>query len=151
MRKPEPKKEDEISSIPSKEKEYAQEIAGKVNYLFENFRKPDGHKYTFKEIEELTHGDITSSWISKLASGQSSRPGLPALRALTKIFAVDPGFWFKELDDWIKDREEAEYSGEAAVKRIALRAKNLPPEVRNMLEDMIDSYEKRFNSTAENK
>jgi transcriptional regulator with XRE-family HTH domain len=127
----------------------AQEIAEKVNYLFENFRKPNGSKFTFQEVEDATNGEIHNSWLSKISNGQSSRPGLKVISALTKFFKVDPGFWFNSLDEWLKQREEAEKSGEALYNRIAIRAKKLPPDAQNMIEDIIGAYEKRLNTGKE--
>jgi transcriptional regulator with XRE-family HTH domain len=89
-----------------KDPDYSQQIAGKVNYLFETFRKPDGRKYNFTEVAEGT--GLHSSWLSKLAAGRFSRPGLQVLQALTKFFQVDPGFWFTDLNEWIIEREETE-------------------------------------------
>ena len=122
----------------------AQEIAAKINYLLSNYPKPNGERYSFQEVEDATNGEVHNSWLSKLASGQSTRPGLKVITALTRVFGVDPGFWFKDLDQWLKEKQEAEQNGEAFYNRIALRAKSLPPQAQGMLEDIIESYEKRF-------
>lgn len=96
---------DKSEVVKEKDKEYAQEIADKVNYLFDNFKKSNGGKYNFTEVEEAT--GIHKSWLSKLAAGHVSRPGLQTLQALTKFFQIDPGFWFKDLNEWIMERDEA--------------------------------------------
>ena len=73
-------------------------IAVKVRLLFETQRKQNGDKFTYEEVEAATKGAITNSWISKLANGHVTRPGLWTLKALTDFFDIDPTFWFSPLD-----------------------------------------------------
>jgi transcriptional regulator with XRE-family HTH domain len=135
------------SESNSEQSEYAREIAEKINYLFENYRNDKGQKYSYLEVEALTEGKVHNSWLSRVASGQSPRPSLWSLKALSKVFGIDPGFWFKELDEWISEQNQAkENSEDPEIQRIALRANKLSPEEKQVLMDMIESFEKRFSS-----
>lgn len=127
-----------------KESEESEAIAAKVKYLFEHYRKPGGEKYTFTEVEEATGGTVHNSWLSKLASGRASRPGLPTLKALTNFFQIDPGFWFKSLDEWIREQAEAQNNIEAQAREIAVRMREMSPQARQFVLDMLDSVERRF-------
>lgn len=135
---------DKSEADKEKDREYAQEIADKVNYLFENFKKSSGGKYNFTEVEEAT--GIHKSWLSKLAAGHVSRPGLQVLQALTKFFQIDPGFWFKDLNAWIKEREEAVVQAEAMDPHekivSALRARDPSENFGQYILDMIEVYDK---------
>lgn len=135
---------DKSEADKGKDKEYAREIADKINYLFDNFKKPNGTKYNFTDVEEAA--GIHKSWLSKLAAGHVSRPGLQTLQALTKFFQIDPGFWFKDLNVWIKEREEAaiQYDALNPHQKIvtALRARDATPDVEHFLLDMLDVWDK---------
>lgn len=135
---------DKSAAEKEKDKEYAREISDKVNYLFENFKKPNGGKYNFTEVEDAT--GIHKSWLSKLAAGHVSRPGLQVLQALTKFFQIDPGFWFKDLNEWIREREEEEAQNKPLSPHqkiaTALRAKDASPNVEEFVLEILDLYDK---------
>lgn len=127
--------------------EYAREIAEKINYLFENYKKPNGQKYSYLEVEALTEGKVHNSWLSRVASGQSPRPSLWSLKALSKVFGVEPGFWFKDLDEWTLEQEQKKSQLEnPEIQQIALRANKLSPQEKQVLLDLIESFERRFSS-----
>lgn len=132
--------------------DYAREVAEKVNYLFQTYRKPNLDRYSYSEVEELTGGKIDQSWISKLANGQTVRPGIRVLKALTDFFQVDPVFWFKDLSEWSKQQEKLRTQDEAEkpdeIHSIALRSlKDLSPEdAHQLLNELVKSLEKRNNS-----
>ena len=138
-----------ISQFSPKDAEYARDVARKINYLFDHFLKTDGNKYTFMDIEVLTNGEVSNSWLSKLSTGQSPRPGLPTIAALNKVFKVDPGFWFKFMDEWLEDQQKAKSSGELAAQQIALRARELPPQGQQLIIDLIEAYEKGHKKSDE--
>ncbi len=124
---------------------YANEMAEKINYLFEHFRKPNGQKYSYLEVENLTQGKVHNSWLSRTASGQSPRPSLRSLKALNEVFGVDPGFWFKDLQDWLEEQEVKNNPGQdTQSQQIAMRASELSPGAKEVILDLIESFEKRF-------
>lgn len=131
----------------SGQNEYAREIAEKINYLFENYKKSNGLKYSYLEVEALTEGKVHNSWLSRVASGQSPRPSLWSLKALSKVFGVEPGFWFKELDEWLSDKNQSKLSPEdLETQHIALRASTLSHEEKQVLLDLIESFERRLSN-----
>lgn len=124
---------------------YANEMAEKLNYLFENFRKSNGQKYSYLEVENLTQGKVHNSWLSRAASGQSPRPSLRSLKALNDVFGVDPGFWFKDLQEWLEEQEAKNNpSQDIQSQQIAMRASELSPDAQEVILDLIESFEKRF-------
>ena len=133
----------------SEQSDYAREIAEKINYLFENYRKANGQKYNYLEVEALTEGKVHNSWLSRVASGHSPRPSLWSLKALSKVFGVEPGFWFKDLDEWISEQKQRKTELEnPEIQQIALRANKLSPQEKQVLLDLIESFEKRFSTRS---
>lgn len=115
------------------DQEYSQELALKVNFLFDRFRKPDGAKYTFSEVEQRTKGEVDQSWLWKLAHGQVSRPGLRVLKSISDFFGVDANFWFDELDETALTKVKEDV--------LALRVRKLTPEALQIVLGLIDSLE----------
>lgn len=116
------------------DREYAQELAQKINFLFDNFKKPNGERYTFSEVEQRSNGVVDQSWLWKLAHGQVTRPGLRVLKTISDFFEIDSNFWFNELDETSLNRVKQDV--------LALRAINLSPEALQIVLNLIDSLEK---------
>jgi transcriptional regulator with XRE-family HTH domain len=116
------------------DREYAQELAQKINFLFDNFRKPNGDRYTFSEVEQRSGGEVDQSWLWKLAHGQVTRPGLRVLKTISDFFEIDSNFWFNELDETSLARVKQDV--------LALRAINLSPEALQIVLNLIESLEK---------
>lgn len=117
---------------------YAQELAEKVNFLFQQCRDENGDRYNFSDIERLTNGKLDQSWLWKLAHAQTSRPSLWSLKALTDFFGLDPSFWFNPLDEGLKSKVVVQQE----VQFIALRSSELTPEARKVILNLIDSFNK---------
>lgn len=126
--------------------DFAQEVAEKVNWLFESFRKPDGTAYSNKDVEDWSKskesGDdiapIEQSWVWKLAHAQAARPSLPSLRTISSFFGVDASFWVKPLGEELKKQALLEGSGEQ-VKTVALKLVDLSPQSLGIVSDLVDS------------
>lgn len=88
---------------------------------------------------------LHSSWLSKLAAGRFSRPGLQVLQALTKFFQVDPGFWFTDLNEWIKEREgiQAQKKSLSVHQKIAhaFQAKEVSPHIEEFVIAVLNLYD----------
>lgn len=123
-----------MSDKKRQDQEYAQELARKINFLFDNFRKPNGDRYTFSEVEQRSGGEVDQSWLWKLAHGQVTRPGLRVLKAISDFFEIDSNFWFDELDEHSLTRVKQDV--------LALRAINLSPEALQIVLNLIESLEK---------
>src|SRR5438128_10192818 len=107
--------------------EIAKQLAEKVGFLFETFKKPNGDNYTFREVAELT--GLDSTWIWRLSKAQVTRPGIRTLKLLSDFFNVDPSFWFNDLTEGYKIKMKIEHGNET-VQQIALRSLELPPEAQ---------------------
>lgn len=67
----------------------------KFEKLLEQYRKPDGSKWTGAEIEEATGGTINRSYITNLRKGRIRQPGLERLRAIASIMGFPVELWFE--------------------------------------------------------
>lgn len=131
------------------ENERAEELAAKVNYLFDTFKKQDGKKYQKTEVEAATNGRIDQPWLSKIAKARISRPDLQTLEALTDFFQVDVSFWFKSLEDWksqLEKEKQLEKEAEENAQQIATMAHRLPPDSQKVVLDLMNSLEERLMS-----
>jgi hypothetical protein len=85
------------------------ELADKVAYLFDTYRKlptstseekTESGKYSFAEVEELTNGAITETELANLSRGIRVKSHSQALKKLASFFKIDPQFWAFDLDEW---------------------------------------------------
>ena len=125
---------DEIAS----DNDYAQELAEKVNFLFDTFRKPNGKRVTYREVQAKT--GLQPSWISDLTTAKAIRPTFKDLRALSNFFGVRPDFWSNELTDAVQAQAIMD-AGPSDVQQIAARASDLSPEARQIILKLIKSLE----------
>lgn len=100
-------------------------FADKLNRLFEQVRKEDGKRYTNQEIEALTGGEVSTSYISRLRTGKEDNPSLLKIQALARAFAVDAAWFFHD-------------SADALLDGIALRAGQLDERGKQAVLGMID-------------
>ena len=126
-------------------------IAAKVRLLFQKFRKENGDRFSYAEVEALTGGKIAASWISRLANNHAQRPGLRALKALSDFFDVDITFWVEPLEAEPIKRSLLR-STSADVQSVALRGAKiegehredvLPPEDQAMLNQLEAFFRRR--------
>ena len=71
-------------------------IAQKFEGLLEMYRRPDGRRWSGKEIDEATGGVVTRSYITNLRKGRIENPGYEKMRAIAKAMGFAPGVWFEE-------------------------------------------------------
>lgn len=138
------------------EQQAAQEIAQKVSFLFDAFRKQDTDEiYSFRDVEAATEGKLSYHWLWKLANANFSSPGLHYLKLLTDFFQVDPKLWFRNLDDELKTElvRERDYKlGKVKPQelfRVALRDTSfdsLEPEEKQLILNMIEALKKNKES-----
>ena len=119
-------------------------IANKLQFLFETVRKPDGTRYTYREVLDgiAASGGPTLSigYLSQLVNGKRKNPMLDALYALAKFFQQPLSFF----DDATGPSEATERLKLAArlqakgVEAIAQRAVGLNDGNLKALETLID-------------
>lgn len=115
------------------------DIPEKIDLLFRTVTKPDGQEYSYREVEDLTGGVVSSTSIWKMRTGKTQNPTQRTLRALSKAFQVPISFFFKEYvsPDEIQ-RYHENYRADELVEQIALRSNDLDNEGKRAILDMIN-------------
>ena len=119
-------------------------IAERLQYLFENKRKPDGKKYSYREairaIEDSGGASISVGYLSQLVNGVRTNPMMDAIQGLAKFFGV-PLSYFDEHEDTEETNEQLKLVAalqHAGVQDVAMRTVGLPPESVKLVLSMID-------------
>ena len=119
-------------------------IAERLQYLFENKRKPDGKKYSYREairaIEASGGASISVGYLSQLVNGVRTNPMMDAIQGLAKFFGV-PLSYFDEHEDTEETNEQLKLVAalqHAGVQDVAMRTVGLPPESVKLVLSMID-------------
>ena len=135
---------------------FALEIATKLNFLLDNFRKEDGSRYTGSDIEAWSKSanvapntvPIEQSWVWKLSHAQAERPSLPALMTISSFFGIDPTFWVKPLDQDLKLQTWLEGCDEK-VRMLALKLVDLSPPNLEIVASLVDAMRNNdYHGTA---
>jgi transcriptional regulator with XRE-family HTH domain len=126
------------------------DIAERLDLLFRTVTKEGGKEYSYREIEELAGGAITSTSIWKLRTGRTQNPSLKTLQALGTAFQVPVSYFFVEevTEDDIPAHLQ-QYHDEKMVEQIALRAKDLDDNGKQAILDMIN-YVRRVQGLNNN-
>jgi transcriptional regulator with XRE-family HTH domain len=111
-------------------------LALKLERLFEEKRKLNGKRYTPTEVLAGTQGYITRVYLWKLRNGRMSNPSLRVIQALANFFKIDPTYFF-ESDTTKLQQLLDQYNG--LVYQIAQRSAELNPEEQHAVLLMIDS------------
>ncbi|MBS2546908.1 helix-turn-helix transcriptional regulator [Catenulispora sp. NL8] len=119
-------------------------IAERLQYLFENKRKPDGKKYSYREairaIEDAGGASISVGYLSQLVNGVRTNPMMDAVQGLAKFFGV-PLSYFDEHEDTEETNDQLKLVAalqHAGVQDVAMRTVGLPPESVKLVLSMID-------------
>ena len=126
------------------------DIAERLDLLFRTVTKEGGKEYSYREIEELAGGAITSTSIWKLRTGRTQNPSLKTLQALSAAFEVPVAYFF--IEEVTEDDIPAylqQYRDEKMVEQIALRAKDLDDNGKQAILDMIN-YVRRVQGLNNN-
>ena len=101
-------------------------LADKLDHLFGTYRRPDGKKYTYDDVEQGTGGEVSHTYVWKLHKGQAANPGYRKLAALAAFFGVPITYFYDvspAAEEHIEDLQLARALREDGVQRIALRAR----------------------------
>jgi transcriptional regulator with XRE-family HTH domain len=119
-------------------------IAERLQYLFENKRKPDGKKYSYREairaIEAAGGTSISVGYLSQLVNGVRTNPMMDAIQGLAKFFGV-PLSYFDASENTEETNEQLKLVAalqHAGVQDVAMRTVGLPPESVKLVLSMID-------------
>lgn len=112
------------------------DLAELINDLFETHRKPNGERYTNKEVSEALGGGLDHSHLSLLRNGKSSNPNRLTLLRLCQFFKVSPTYFFPELEEQTKQATSSKEAGGG----LRLRApKNLSAKTQQRLNAFLES------------
>lgn len=119
-------------------------IAERLQYLFEHRRRPDGKRYSYREVLsaiEIQGGPSMSiGYLSQLATGARTNPMMDAVQALARFFEV-PLSYFDAHEDTAETNERLKLVAalqNAGVQDVAMRTVGLPPESIELVLSMID-------------
>ena len=62
----------------------------------EIYRRPDGRKWSGQEIDEVTGGVVSRSYVTNLRKGRIENPGYEKIKAIAKAMGFAPEVWFEE-------------------------------------------------------
>ena len=139
----EPAPSDE-QQTPATEQAAASVIAQRLRYLFDNKRKPDGKKYSYREalraIDAQGGPSMSVGYLSQLVTGVRTNPMMDAIQALAKFFEV-PLSYFDAHENTEETNEQLKLTAalqHAGVQDVAMRTVGLPPESVKLVLGMID-------------
>lgn len=73
-------------------------FADKLNRLFQEKKKPDGTRYSKKEVLEGCPG-LTRLYLWRLQTGKVARPSYEIVKALADFFEVQPDYFFEAANE----------------------------------------------------
>jgi hypothetical protein len=119
-------------------------IAERLQYLFENKRKPNGKKYSYREairaIEAEGGASISVGYLSQLVTGVRTNPMMDAIQGLAKFFEVPLSYFdaHTATEDTNEQLKLVAALRHAGVQDVAMRTVGLPPESVKLILGMID-------------
>ncbi|HEV2743137.1 MAG TPA: hypothetical protein VGV91_08290 [Rubrobacter sp.] len=72
----------------------------RLSIFLDRYRKPDGSKWTTKDIEEATNGFVTASYLSNLKADRIRQPGYDRLKAIATAMRFPPALWYEPSEEW---------------------------------------------------
>jgi len=119
-------------------------IATRLQYLFENKRRPDGKRYSYREvlaaIDASGGPSMSIGYLSQLVTGARTNPMMDAVQALAKFFEV-PLSYFDAHENTAETNAQLKLIAalqHAGVEDVAMRTVGLPPESVALILGMID-------------
>ena len=119
-------------------------LSQRLQYLFENKRRPDGKRYSYREvlkaIDERGGPSMSVGYLSQLVTGVRTNPMMDAVQALAKFFEV-PLSYFDAHENTAETNEQLKLVAalrHAGVQDVAMRTVGLPPESIDLVLSMID-------------
>jgi len=126
------------------------DIAEKTDLLFKMITKDNGREYSYRDIETLAEGAVSSTSIWKVRIGKTKNPGHRMLQSLSDAFQVPVSYFFAETiaeEDIPKYQEQ--YRSEKLVEQISFRSHELDDEGKKLILDMISYVKKQQDGQNE--
>ena len=119
------------------------EIAERIDLLLQVCTKDDGKPFSYRDIEAMSAGAISSAACWKLHAGRIRNPSSKAIGALSKAFDISADYFFDDnLTAENAQRKIAEYQNAALVDHIATRTSELDERARQDILEMIEYVRK---------
>jgi transcriptional regulator with XRE-family HTH domain len=81
----------------------APRIAQRFERLLDSYRRPDGRKWSGKDLHKATGGVVTSPYVTHLRKGRIENPGYEKLRAIAEAMDFPPELWFEDAVENLGD------------------------------------------------
>lgn len=118
-------------------------IAHLVNNLFNTRLKPDGSKYSNREVAIATQGAIDATHLGKLRAGKIPNPSRDTLLNLCRFFKVPPSYFFPELRDQPEDTQAIDPIDQL---HVALRSLGVQPDIEEQIARLVQVLRSQQNS-----
>jgi transcriptional regulator with XRE-family HTH domain len=119
-------------------------LARRLQYLFEHKRKPNGKRYSYRnvltEIEAAGGPSMSIGYLSQLVTGVRTNPILDAVQALARFFEVSLSY-FDAHEDTAETNARLKILAalqHAGAEEVAIQAVGLPPESIALVLGIID-------------
>ena len=119
------------------------DIEERIHILLQVCTKDDGKPFSYRDIEAMSAGAISSAACWKLHTGRIKNPSSKAIGALSKAFDISADYFFDDnLTAENARRKIAEYRKVALVDQIAMRTSQLGEGARQDILEMIEYVRK---------
>ena len=71
--------------------------AQRFERFLENYRCPDGSRWTGQQLDEATGGVVSRSYVTNLRKGRIENPGYAKMLAIAKAMGFPPEAWFEDI------------------------------------------------------
>ena len=99
------------------------------------YRKPDGSEWGGQDLENVTGGAVTRSYVANLKNGRIENPGLAKLEAISAAMGFPPALWFGNAEEEGRTPDDALRAAlkDETVRAILEEALRLRPKDRRLL------------------
>ena len=97
-------------------------FGAKFARLLDIYRKPDGSRWSLKEIEDYTGGFVTGRYLTNLKAGRIQQPGLDRMREIARVLGFPVQLWLQDIENWesITKQKESQERGSTLPDRLNL-------------------------------
>ena len=120
----------------------------KIDWLFENLRRPDGKEYTYRDVESGTDKvgyRVSAAYLCNLRKGKCDNPGWLVLRSLAQFFGVSVTYSYDGnlTSESLNNFKYEAMMQDADVEEITLRASKMGKAQRRSLLEMMRTFMKK--------
>ncbi len=110
-------------------------VSARFRRLLELYRRADGSEWGGQDLENVTGGAVTRSYVANLKKGRIENPGLAKLESISEAIGFPPALWFGDADEEGRATDEALLAAlkDEAMRSILEEALRLRPKDRRLL------------------